>query len=94
MMKIFVFLGAPGAGKGTVASRIAEQGDALAVQPSGQKLPWALGSVQIAGQKAYTVNIEGVTHLALSRPLPRHAYSAWVLAPLDGLQEHTAVMLG
>ena len=31
MMKIFVFLGAPGAGKGTVASRIAEQGDALHV---------------------------------------------------------------
>ncbi|MGI5869772.1 MAG: adenylate kinase [Kiritimatiellia bacterium] len=51
MMTIFVFLGAPGAGKGSVAGRIAEQGDATHVS-TGNMLRDAVKNGTPAGRAA------------------------------------------
>ncbi len=58
MMKIFVFLGAPGAGKGTVASRIAESGGAIHVS-TGAMLREAVRNGTPAGLAAKSYMDQG-----------------------------------
>ena len=48
-----------------------------------KRLDWAMDTLPLAERSLRMLRIDGHDHVALPHPLPRHPYTAWVLAPLN-----------
>ena len=48
-----------------------------------KRLDWPMDTVSLGDRSLRALRIDGQEHVALPYPLPRHPYTAWVVAPLN-----------